>query len=80
MHIIVKKWGNSAAVRIPTAIMALAQLRIDDVVDVHEDNGRIIIEPVRTHSYNLQQLLDEITTENRHDVVDFGKPSGKEIL
>lgn len=80
MHIIVKKWGNSASVRIPAAIMAAAHVRLDDVVDVHEENGRIIIEPVRPHAYNLQTLLDGITAENRHDAVDFGKPVGKETF
>lgn len=80
MRITVKKWGNSASVRIPSAIMAAAHVHLDDVVDVHEENGRIIIEPVRPHAYNLQQLLDGITPANLHDVVEFGVAVGKEIF
>ena len=80
MRIIVKKWGNSASVRIPAAIMAAAHLSLDDVVDVREEEGRIIIEPVQPRVYHLQQLLNGITAENRHDSVDFGTAIGKEVL
>jgi antitoxin MazE len=46
MNIHVKKWGNSASVRIPAAMMAAARLRIDDPVRVREQDGAIIIEPL----------------------------------
>lgn len=42
-----KKWGNSAAVRIPAAIMAAAHVALDQAVEVREEQGRIVIEPVR---------------------------------
>jgi len=42
---VVKKWGNSASVRIPAAIMEAAHLDLDDAVDVREESGRIVIEP-----------------------------------
>ena len=45
MQLTVKKWGNSAAVRIPAAIMEAAHLKLDAAVDVREEDGRIIIEP-----------------------------------
>ena len=80
MRIIVKKWGNSASVRIPAAIMAAAHLSLDDVVDVREEEGRIIIEPVQPRTYNLQELLNGITPDNKHDAVDFGKAVGKELF
>ena len=80
MHVAVKKWGNSASVRIPAAIMATAGVSLDDIVDIHEENGRIIIEPIQPRVYHLQQLLNGITAENRHDAVDFGSAIGKEVL
>jgi antitoxin MazE len=80
MRVAVKKWGNSASVRIPAAIMATAGVSLDDIVDIHEENGRIIIEPVQPHIYHLQQLLNGITADNRHDAVDFGPAVGKEVL
>jgi antitoxin MazE len=35
-------------------------------------------EPVRPESYDLAELLKQITPENLHEAVDFGPPSGKE--
>jgi hypothetical protein len=40
-----KEMGNSAAVRIPAAVMQATDL--DEVVDVRAEAGRIVIEPVR---------------------------------
>jgi len=80
MRAMVKKWGNSASVRIPTGIMEAARLRLDDPVDVREEHGRIIIEPIRTDASDLAQLLAGITPENRHAEVDFGASVGKELL
>jgi len=80
MRVIVRKWGNSASVRIPAGIMEAAHLALDDLVDIHEEDGRIVIEPIRTNKYDLAQLLAEITPENLHTEVDFGTPVGKEIL
>ncbi len=75
----VKKWGNSAAVRIPASVMHAVQLELDDVVDVREAAGRIVIEPIRRKTYDLNELLKRITSKNRHEAVDFGPPSGKEV-
>lgn len=80
MRIVVKKWGNSASVRIPAGIMAAARLRLDDPIDIREENGRIVIEPIRSSECDLTQLLAGITPENLHTEVDFGAPAGKEIL
>lgn len=80
MRIIVKKWGNSASVRIPAAIMEAARLEIGASVEIREENGRIVIEPVRQPKYQLVDLLAEVTPDNIHEEVDFGAPVGKETL
>ena len=77
MRVAIKKWGNSASVRIPGALMAAAQLRVDQPVDVREENGRLIIEPVRP-VFDLPTLLSGITDENLHATVDMGAAVGKE--
>jgi antitoxin MazE len=74
----VKKWGNSAAVRIPAVVMESVRLNLNDVVSVHDERGRIIIEPVRQKTYKLEDLLKGITPENQHDELDFGAAVGKE--
>jgi antitoxin MazE len=79
MHGVVKKWGNSAAVRIPAAVLEAAHVRLDQPVDVREEDGRIVIEPVRPARYDINVLVSCITDDNRHDAVDLGKPVGGEI-
>jgi len=74
----VKKWGNSASVRIPASVMAAAAMRIDQAVDVREEGGRIIIEPLAVPSYDLDQLLAGMLPANFPDVVDFGPEVGGE--
>ena len=80
MRVTVKKWGNSASVRIPAPIMEAAHVRLDQQVDVREERGRIIIDPVRAPAYDLATLVAGITDENRHAEIDFSGPVGKEIL
>ena len=74
----VKKWGNSAAVRIPSAVLEATQVQIDEEVEIREEAGKIIIEPVRKKAYNLADLVQGITKDNIHSAVDFGKAEGKE--
>lgn len=80
MRVVIRKWGNSAAVRIPAAIMEAAKLEMDAPLDMRAENGRIIIEPLQVHDYDLDELLAGITPENIHDEVDFGGPTGRESL
>ena len=42
---VVKKWGNSAAVCIPAAVMGAIPIELDEPVEVREEAGRIVIEP-----------------------------------
>jgi antitoxin MazE len=76
---VVKKWGNSAAVRIPTSVLEALHLELDEEVDVREEAGRIVIEPIREKTYRLDDLLQRITAKNLHDSVDFGPAKGKEV-
>lgn len=78
MQGVVKKWGNSAAVRIPAAVLAAAKVSLEQAVDVREEAGRIIIEPTRSTRYDLDGLLALITPENLHEEVDTGPQQGRE--
>jgi antitoxin MazE len=78
MKAVVKKWGNSASIRIPSAIMRAAHLDLDEPVDVREESGRIVIEPTRRKEYDLGELLEGITRGNLHEEAEFGRPVGKE--
>jgi antitoxin MazE len=75
----ISKWGNSLAVRIPAAFAESAGLAEGTEVDLKVQSGRLIVVPVRQHKYDLQELIGQITPENRHDLMDWGKPRGKEV-
>lgn len=79
MQGVVKKWGNSAAVRIPASVLEAAQVRLDQPIDVREEAGRIVIEPLRPMSYDLASLVAGITDENRHEPVCTGAAVGREV-
>ena len=79
MTVQIKKWGNSASVRIPATVMAAAALHVDQEVDVRSEGGRVIIEPVKTPTYDLDKLVDQMTTDTFHEEVDFGSSVGKEV-
>lgn len=79
MKVFIKKWGNSAAVRIPAAVMAAAHIGLNQTVDVREEQGRIVIEPLRHKAYKLDELLGGITVSNLHQRIAVGEPIGKEI-
>ncbi len=79
MKVLVKKWGNSAAVRIPASVMKAVHLNLHQAVDVKEERGRIVIEPDRPKVFSLEDLLDGITPANQHDSIDMGPAAGREV-
>lgn len=75
----VRKWGNSSAVRIPASVLQASGLQLDAPVDVREEAGRIVIEPLRKKTYDLEELVSRITPKNRHAAIDTGPAVGNEV-
>ncbi len=80
MDAIIRKWGNSPALRLSVSLMKTAQLELDQKVTVKAQRGRIVIEPVKQAVYSLDDLVSGIRTDNLHGEADFGRPAGKEWL
>jgi antitoxin MazE len=78
MRTTVKKWGNSAAVRIPASMMESANMRLEDVIDISEKEGEIILKRVGSEGYDVDDLINRITARNLHELMDFGPAEGKE--
>jgi antitoxin MazE len=79
MQVQVKKWGNSASVRIPSALMTSAHLQLDQMVEIREEGGRLVIEPIVVPSYDLDDMLSNMTPDTFHDDLDFGTSIGSEV-
>lgn len=71
------KWGNSLALRIPKAVAEEARIREGDAVEIRADKGRIEVR--RTERIpTLEQLVAQITPENRYTETDWGPDLGLE--
>lgn len=80
MRAIIEQRGADAMVPIPAAIFRAAGILPGQAVDLHAEDGRIVIAPRRAHGYALDDLLARITPENRHAEADFGRRVGREGL
>jgi antitoxin MazE len=76
--VLIAKWGNSLAVRIPKAVAEQARLQAGDVVAIKVLDGHIDVRPAERIP-TLEELVAQITPENRHEEIDWGPAVGKEI-
>jgi antitoxin MazE len=80
METVIRKWGNSAAVRLPSSAMKSAAFDMEQAVRITATKGSIVIEPVTQVEFRLEDLLAGVTPDNVHGELDFGAPVGKEAL
>jgi len=78
MESVIRKWGNSPALRLPTAVLKEAGFRLGQIVRIVVSSGRIVIQPAERVQYDLEDLVGRITASNSHREFSVGKPSGKE--
>jgi len=82
---VIKKWGNSLATRIPKAVVESIGLHLDQEIDIEAVNGRIIITPLKERKeYKLEELLSQcksgsmnLTSEDQEWL--NADPVGKEV-
>lgn len=75
----VKKWGNSAAVRIPASVLQDSGLKVDQAVDIREEDGRVVIAAEPIARYDIGELIKGIDADNRHEFIDTGEARGREV-
>jgi antitoxin MazE len=76
-----QKWGNSLALRVPSAFAKEIGAAEGQAVDMTIENGALVVKiTTRKHRrYVLEQLIGEITEENRHGETSWGPPVGNEV-
>lgn len=79
MRTSIARCGKGAAIQIPASIMRAARLEIGQEVDIREADGQIVIDPMRVQRYNLAELVEGITPDNQHGLIDFGDAVGREV-
>ncbi|MFO8071028.1 MAG: AbrB/MazE/SpoVT family DNA-binding domain-containing protein [Polyangia bacterium] len=74
----INKWGNSLAVRIPRPFAEDLGIREGSAVEIGLENGEIVIRPVQRERLCLEDLLDDVSSENLHQEIDTGAAVGRE--
>lgn len=80
MEAVIRKWGNSPALRLPTAVLREAGYQLEQKVDLIVSRGRIVIQPSERVEYELDALVGGINDTNVHGEASFGQPVGREAL
>lgn len=78
MEVQIQKWGNSLAVRIPSAFARSSGIHPGSRVDLTEEKGLLVITPLVSEETSLELLLAGVTDDNLHHEVDTGNPVGSE--
>jgi antitoxin MazE len=60
----IRKWGNSLGLRIPTHIAKQLKLHEGSSITLEIEEGKMIIQAPT--QYQLEEMLKEITPQNRH--------------
>jgi antitoxin ChpS len=59
---------------IPREVADSAAIKDQTQVDIAVENGVIVVRPTAQPKYVLQDLLAQVTDENRHPETDWGPP------
>jgi antitoxin MazE len=73
-----QRWGNSLAVRIPKSFAAEIGVEQGSPIDISLQHGQLLISPLPPPRLRLEDLLAEVTEENRHAEVEVAGPLGRE--
>lgn len=77
MNATLQKWGNSLALRIPSALAKDIDLQQGSEVDISLVEGKLVVNP-KSRRLDLSQMLKEVSKKNIHAEYDWGKPMGQE--
>lgn len=74
-----QKWGGSTGIRIPQHIAKKYNIVPGTKVQISDDGEKIVLNPEREKP-TLEELVAKCTPENSHEEIDFGGPTGRELI
>ncbi len=80
MNAVISKWGNSPALRLPSAVLKEAGYNMAQKVELIVSEGSIIIQPSPTVEYDLDELINGIDGRNTHSEFSFSASVGNEVF
>ncbi len=75
----IQKWGNSLGIRIPSSMLKSMGLKSNDIIDISEEDGKIIITRSNKNKISLQDLFDQYKGSNLAKDFEWDEPRGREV-
>jgi antitoxin MazE len=75
----IQKWGNSLALRIPSAVARQIHVQEGDAVLLKVGNATLTVKPA-PKKLRLDDLLAKVTPQNLHAATEWGGDVGKEVV
>ena len=79
MQVRVSRWGESLGVRIPKDAALGVGLTEGSVVELSDEDGRLLLTPAAAR-YRLADLLKGVIPEAMRDAFEWDAPQGREIM
>jgi antitoxin MazE len=76
------RWGNSLALRVPKAFAEEIGAAEGKPAEMTAENGALVVKVTKRRKrrrYNLENLINGITEENRHPEIEWGPQVGNEV-
>jgi antitoxin MazE len=82
MKVQIAKWGNSAAVRLPKALLQQAGLAEGSDVEMTVKDGVLVIAALESQTTlaDLIRSMDEVGPEGQSESIDWGPDRGSEVI
>lgn len=77
MQTVVRKWGNSLALRLPQNVATDLHITEGATVSLTVEDHALVVKASRKR-FRLSELLAQMPDEARRGEVDWGKPEGEE--
>ena len=79
MEIKLQKWGNSFGIRIPKSIITDLDIKENDLLDIREEDKKLIIVKKEKEKVSLLKLFQEYKGENLTKEFEWDEARGNEI-
>lgn len=84
MQIKIQQWGNSAAIRLPAAVLKQMRLGVGSTLNLDTAGEALVLKPVRSKpKYTLEELMAQcdLNAPEPADMADWNamRPVGREV-
>jgi len=79
MNMRLQKWGNSIGIRIPHNILKTLNLKTNDIVNIKEEDEKIIITKIEKKKISLEDRINMYEGKNLSKEFEWDQEQGREI-